>query len=702
MSLRLDFHIHTLSVEEKDDGFTFSPSWLKRYTTTLHIDVIAITNHNSFDKNQFIEIKDGLSCIVLPGVELSLEGGHVNLVFENTTSNIENLAEACANIDLGEKDGLSVNDFKKTFSKLTNGLFIYEYGKSNSLVIDDKFSDPFFNTYTFVRGVNSQLKFQRALLQKEADCPALFSDAHATEQDPDPSRNDISKLALKNTFLQVESFNFKQMLVEFKQSQHVTVTADGTPHIFQIDMDNKVINVSTGLNLLVGRRGTGKTYFLDHINEQYSNSNSKVSYIQQFKSSENTEKFLQEEKKRIASESRNQRVRRYNSMLKATVSYYKEPSPDTVDEYLQSVKRFSNELVSSKTARKVALFAESLYEIKEIGSVSESLAKLKEVIEDHSLWQFTTPNLRDSSRKNFFKVYEDLRENIVKQETHSQIQEKVNETMALVKTTIQKITAVEPVIEINLINQFARRKEQVLITDSIGAALSSSQDESVPEYSYTIHVWKENWTSAKNFKDNAPIKGGHVAVNDKITKPYLRGDYKTFLDNLFSKDYLTLFTIDSALDLSRYLFNFQVELLTEAGKPASGGQQMALGLMMKLDDAKKSDIILVDEPEGSLDNVFIKESLIPKLRELAKTTPVFVITHNSTLGALLQPDRLLIAKFDSKSKEYQLRTGDFTLGMVSDGFGNQSNSYEDFVDAMEAGIDTYKEKGQQYETLRKN
>ncbi|RDF86279.1 hypothetical protein DQM23_14185 [Lacticaseibacillus paracasei] len=86
----------------------------------------------------------------------------------------------------------------------------------------------------------------------------------------------------------------------------------------------------------------------------------------------------------------------------------------------------------------------------------------------------------------------------------------------------------------------------------------------------------------------------------------------------------------------------------------------------------------------------------------AKTTPVFVITHNSTLGALLQPDRLLIAKFDSKSKEYQLRTGDFTLGMVSDGFGNQSNSYEDFVDAMEAGIDTYKEKGQQYETLRKN
>lgn len=400
MTLRLDFHIHTLSVEEKDDGFIFSLSWLKKYTTSLNIDAIAITNHNSFDKEQFIKIKDELSCIVLPGVELSLEGGHVNLVFENTPSNIEDLAEVCGKLKLGEKQGLSVEDFKKSFSKLTNGLFIYEYGKSNSLVIDEKFHDTFFNTYTFVRGVNSQLKFQRALLQHTADCPALFSDAHATAQDSDSSRNDISKLALKNTFLQVEGFNFKQMLEEFKSPRHVTVTADGKSRIFQINMDNKAITVSTGLNLLVGRRGTGKTYFLDHINEQYSNSSSKVSYIQQFKSSENTEQFLQEEKKRIASETRNLWVRRYSSMLKAIVSYYKEQSPDTVDEYLQSVKRFSNELVSSETANKVALFSESLYELKKIGSVSESLIKLKEVIDDRSIWQFATPKLRDSYRRS--------------------------------------------------------------------------------------------------------------------------------------------------------------------------------------------------------------------------------------------------------------------------------------------------------------
>lgn len=122
--------------------------------------------------------------------------------------------------------------------------------------------------------------------------------------------------------------------------------------------------------------------------------------------------------------------------------------------------------------------------------------------------------------------------------------------------------------------------------------------------------------------------------------------------------------------------------------------------MMKLDDAKQDDVVLVDEPEGSLDNVFIKDELIPKLRELSENTPVFVITHNSTLGALLNPDRLLIAKFNPEQKSYQLLTGDYLSKKVSNSSGDESRSYDAFVDAMEAGISTYEEKGQQYENLR--
>ncbi|WP_054776997.1 ATP-binding cassette domain-containing protein [Lacticaseibacillus saniviri] len=272
--------------------------------------------------------------------------------------------------------------------------------------------------------------------------------------------------------------------------------------------------------------------------------------------------------------------------------------------------------------------------------------------------------------------------------------------MESIKNTVKKRTAIQPVDSIDLFHQFERQKEQAKIVDALQIALDEVLDVSEAEYSYTIHVWKGRWTSAEQFLKAAPRKGGKLAVKDDLIKPYLAKEYKTFLSNLFSQNYRTAFTLDSGLDLSRYLANFEVELLTDAGMPASGGQQMALGLMMKLDDAKKADIVLVDEPEGSLDNVFIKKELIPKLRELSESTPVFVITHNSTLGALLNPDRLLIAKFDSNERSYQLLSGDFFAKKVRSPSGQESQSYEAFVDAMEAGIGTYKEKGIQYENLR--
>ncbi len=75
------------------------------------------------------------------------------------------LETACKSIDLGSSNGLTDDEFKNIFEDLKEGLFIYEYGKSNSFVPDKELKDTYFGRYTFVRGVNSQLKFQRALLQ---------------------------------------------------------------------------------------------------------------------------------------------------------------------------------------------------------------------------------------------------------------------------------------------------------------------------------------------------------------------------------------------------------------------------------------------------------------------------------------------------------------------------------------------------------
>ena len=57
---KVDLHIHTISTV-KDRPFTFDINVLEDYVQSQKIDVIAITNHNVFDRNQYEQIRVKLS-----------------------------------------------------------------------------------------------------------------------------------------------------------------------------------------------------------------------------------------------------------------------------------------------------------------------------------------------------------------------------------------------------------------------------------------------------------------------------------------------------------------------------------------------------------------------------------------------------------------------------------------------------------------
>ena len=59
---KIDFHIHTKkTVSDENIDFNFSLDVLKKYIETNDLDGIAITNHNHFDLDQFIEINKNIS-----------------------------------------------------------------------------------------------------------------------------------------------------------------------------------------------------------------------------------------------------------------------------------------------------------------------------------------------------------------------------------------------------------------------------------------------------------------------------------------------------------------------------------------------------------------------------------------------------------------------------------------------------------------
>ncbi|HDH01377.1 MAG TPA: hypothetical protein ENG80_06175, partial [Nitrospirae bacterium] len=55
------------------------------------------------------------------------------------------------------------------------------------------------------------------------------------------------------------------------------------------------------------------------------------------------------------------------------------------------------------------------------------------------------------------------------------------------------------------------------------------------------------------------------------------------------------------------------------------------------------DILLIDEPESSFDNMFLRSDVNEIMRDISKSMPVMVVTHNSTVGASIGADYLVYA-----------------------------------------------------------
>lgn len=78
--LKIDLHIHT-DPASYENSFVFSLDKLEKYVHNNGLQVIAITNHNHFNKSQFLDIQNKLSdIVVLPGVEIDIENSHLLLV----------------------------------------------------------------------------------------------------------------------------------------------------------------------------------------------------------------------------------------------------------------------------------------------------------------------------------------------------------------------------------------------------------------------------------------------------------------------------------------------------------------------------------------------------------------------------------------------------------------------------------------------
>lgn len=680
MVKKIDFHIHTIP-SEKDYKFEFSLEWLKDYVSKANLDAIAITNHDLFNMENFLEIKSSLekiNCVVYPGMELSLEEGHVNIVFD--TYDAENLSSFASWIEHNKTDSkskITTDEYINNMKNWENGIYIFELGKSNSLNVPQKLKN-----VTAVGGVSNQLKFQSVYLKDDVLTPVLFSDAHATKKDPETKRNDINRLKYNNTFLQIDGSSFSEIKNCISDKNKVAVNSDWLRDVMEVNGHR----VSMGLNLIVGNRGTGKTYFLNKIKKQYPADD--IYHIAQFETSK-SEQYIERHRRDQGLEAFDEWKSKYSTQFEAILNYLNFSNEDfnqNIEGYLESLKIYSKDTAKSYSSSKYQLTKEASFDALPTTSLKKYLESLQELISSNDFWSYTTEP--DKKKKVFIETYSELRNAYIESRKEITIKEKVNEIIDDVKNISRAKTGISKVEDCNFSKIIYKVKIEEAINNFLDKIIREEIIKSETLHSYKVVVKLSPYESASQFLENHST---NEAVKNELITPYLDKDYITFLNNLKRKGFY------NSSNLAEYFMHLEVDLLDSHGTPASGGQAVGFALIMRLQEAKEKPIIMIDEPEASLDNAYIKDDLIKAIRDLKKYSTVFVITHNSTLGTLLEPDYLIITRKNSPDA-YQVLTGEFTSKIISNN-SEKIDSYDLFVEAMEAGIESYNEKGNVYEFL---
>lgn len=133
----------------------------------------------------------------------------------------------------------------------------------------------------------------------------------------------------------------------------------------------------------------------------------------------------------------------------------------------------------------------------------------------------------------------------------------------------------------------------------------------------------------------------------------------------------------------------------------SGGERAEFSLLQKINDAQKYDMLLIDEPESSFDNIFLRDSVNHIIKELAQIMPVVLVTHNNTVGVSIKPDYLVFTKRiiddDIRYERYFGLPSSKELVSYS---GERIKNIQAILDCLEAGEDTYNERKHDYEILK--
>ena len=665
---KIDFHIHTKkSISDKD--FEFDIEKLKEYISVAKLDAIAITNHNLFDKNQFDIIKENIGIKVFPGVEIDLENGHVLLIADvEKEDELENLCNKLSNYIINQGDSITYETFRNIFINLSDFLVIPHY-KKDPIVDSDTINK--LSEYIIVGEVSSPKKWEKMYKDRnEKINPVLFSDVRIDK--------DMEKFPVKQTYIDCDDLTIAKVKLVFSDKSKISISL--STDISQFQILHNGTNASTGLNIVLGKRSSGKTYTLNTIANTFEND--KIKYIKQFelvKKSDET-KFNE-----IIKRNQSAFIEGYLKEFKLIVDDIRRIDIDKndkeIEEYLRTLKNFANDTDKMDIYSKTRIFNEAKFSMPNTTNIENVLKNTKGLLENEEYKDLINDNVNKEKLKqlyiNAFYIYKKL---IIEKK----LKEKANELIEKTKRDLGEKSSVMP-IEYCDFRKILRQNNKIKIFENITNYLKIREKVNEEEHhKFKIQTYKGKMKNATDVKNRISFNGSLTEAFKKYEKPY---EYLKLLEEIGVNENV----------LYKAFCSIDCEVKNDKNNNISGGEKAEYNLLEELIDAYKYDMLLIDEPESSFDNIFLKENIIKCIKDLSSKTTIFLVTHNNTLGMLMNPDCIIYT--ENKNNEFNVYTGKLTSKALTTVDGKEILSYDILMDTMEAGEDAYEERRNIYETI---
>ncbi|MFA5164452.1 MAG: phosphotransferase [Candidatus Omnitrophota bacterium] len=671
---KIDLHIHTIPTVS-DSPFSFKLATLRRYVVEAALDAIAITNHNVFDRSQFTAIDNELDVVVFPGIEVTLDCGHILIISDIAKLNqFEKQAQQLHSRITQAHDSITIDELTKIFHNLEEYLVIPHYDKKPAIK-DDALKR--MAKYVSAGEVDSAKKFIRAIKDDAKVTPVLFSDIRIGDT--------LDNIPTRQTFVDCGEVTLAALKKCLQDKGKVALSEAHGNSLFQIFDDGQ--KLSTGLNILLGERSSGKTYTLDKINA----SHDQVKYIKQFSLVQQDEVACEREFSRDLQRTRSQFIEEYLSRFKIVlndvmnVDLYSDDRE--VDNYILNLHEAAEEADRRDAFSNCALFDESEFSISDDKVLIELIASIRQIIQNVEYQPIINKYV---DRQSLKQLAVELIELLWARGREWKKKTIVNEMVLEIRQALKRRTSTVQVPDVNLYRVSLNKKKVETFSEIVKCLQEHAVISEEPIQRFRVIATKDPFAGAGEIKSISGVKTTFRESFAEYAHPY------KYLQALLSNDDLT------RSEIYKYFVKITYSILNPDGFEVSGGERSEFRLLQAIKDAQNYDILLVDEPESSFDNLFLRSDVNKIIKEISETMPVVVVTHNSTVGASVGADYLLYARKEIEEGKvvYRLYSGyptDLTLHSLD---GKAISNYQITMNSLEAGCEAYDNRRNGYEAIR--